>query len=352
MSDLYHAILEEDIPTLRKIIDSGTYPDLNAVNLRDVGETPFYIYPLHEAAQRGNTTILQLLLEKGADINFQDKRNGNTALHEACSSNRFRSVQYLVEKGADLNRKGLIGLTPLALAIRDDRLNEKIVYYLIEKGADLNLKDNDIGNTPVMEAAREGYLDLLRYMVEEKGGDLTVENDRGETALDKAIARNDAVLLYLLKRGMDINHQDKRGMTALHKAIGWEPSTVKLLLSFGADPTIRNAEGKTPRDLASRKEIQTLLDDEVARRKSLAAKKLATLSYVSTRPNLQKPSANSPNGPVIPELPYEIVRKLGQYMNLPVSEKTGRYTPQSAPRGGKRRKTRRQEQKRRTTRKH
>lgn len=58
---------------------------------------------------------LQLLLDRGADIDAQDKEYGYTALHWACKLCRSQLMQYLIEKKANRNVKSFDGETPTEL---------------------------------------------------------------------------------------------------------------------------------------------------------------------------------------------------------------------------------------------
>ena len=61
---------------------------------------------------------VRLLLELGADVNAVDD-NGETAMHGAAYQSRSKLVQLLAERGADINvwnRKNKSGWTPLMIA--------------------------------------------------------------------------------------------------------------------------------------------------------------------------------------------------------------------------------------------
>lgn len=57
--------------------------------------------PIHWAADRGHSIILDLLLTHGADINLVDADCGQTALHYAVSCGHMDSVKVLLKHGAD-----------------------------------------------------------------------------------------------------------------------------------------------------------------------------------------------------------------------------------------------------------
>jgi hypothetical protein len=69
--------------------------------------------PLSWAAQRGYGAVVQLLLEKGADI-MAKECNGWTTLHRAAANGHKEIVQLLLEKGADIEAKNSNGWTAVA----------------------------------------------------------------------------------------------------------------------------------------------------------------------------------------------------------------------------------------------
>lgn len=59
------------------------------------------------------------------------------------------------------------------------------------------------------------------------------------------------------KREVDLNARDDHGGTALHKAAAFaNVEMVKFLLAAGADRALKNADGKTPLDLAKQAELK------------------------------------------------------------------------------------------------
>ena len=84
------------------------------------------------ASGHGNARMVNLLLEKGIDVNITDdyNYNNNTALSTAVINAKYDIVELLIEKGADINKENNKGYTPLIHAIRFEDYD--IVQLLLE----------------------------------------------------------------------------------------------------------------------------------------------------------------------------------------------------------------------------
>jgi hypothetical protein len=88
--------------------------------------------PLYYASLSGLSTIVELLLGKGADVNVQGGRYGN-ALQAASYKGHSAIVELLLGKGADVNAHG--GYYGNALQAASERGLSTIVELLVGKGA-------------------------------------------------------------------------------------------------------------------------------------------------------------------------------------------------------------------------
>jgi ankyrin repeat protein len=120
------------------------------------GQTPFI-----RAALSGDTAVMRLLLDSGADPNMTTLA-GTTALMAAAGVNwvvaqtyteskeaLLEAVKICLEKGADINATNSMGLTALLGAA--NRGSNEIIEYLVKKGARLDVKDKE-GRSPVIWA--------------------------------------------------------------------------------------------------------------------------------------------------------------------------------------------------------
>jgi len=100
--DIHTAVATGDEATLRQHLAAGT--DINA-------EDPFGgSSPLITAAVFGQPGIAKLLIDAGADLNFQNN-DGSTALISAAFFGRAEIVQLLLDAGADKTVKNKYGAT-------------------------------------------------------------------------------------------------------------------------------------------------------------------------------------------------------------------------------------------------
>ena len=90
---------------------------------------------LHAASFGGNQGIVQILLDKGAEINAQCKRHGN-ALHIASFRGYQEIVQILLDKGAEVDAQSASGATALQFASRYGY--QDIVRILLDNRANVN----------------------------------------------------------------------------------------------------------------------------------------------------------------------------------------------------------------------
>ncbi|HEX9563726.1 MAG TPA: ankyrin repeat domain-containing protein [Gemmatimonadaceae bacterium] len=127
---------------------------LGAALLLGAAPGPIPDSPVADAAMRGDTARLRVLLREGADVNAA-QGDGMTALHWAASKGDSGLVQMLVYAGARLETSTRNGnYTPLHLASRNARA--AAVKALLKAGSNVNATTTAGGTTALHFAARIG----------------------------------------------------------------------------------------------------------------------------------------------------------------------------------------------------
>ena len=125
---------------------------------------------------------------------------------------------------------------------------------LIEAGADVNVKDEK-GNTALMKAIASKETEIVRLLIK-FGADLNIKDEEGYTALLKAVKLKETEIIRLLiEAGADIEAKNRYGETALMLAVySKETEIVRLLIKLGADVNAKDRYGKTA--------LMRVIDDE------------------------------------------------------------------------------------------
>jgi ankyrin repeat protein len=125
--------------------------------------TPFGTW-LHAAADFGNLTLAQRLVDLGADVNQRSGTFGGAAINLAAAKGHAAVVCYLMSKGAELD-VGEPERNPLFSAIYGGHL--EIVRLLIEAGIDWRVKytgENMKGMDALAFARERGQSDIAAYL--------------------------------------------------------------------------------------------------------------------------------------------------------------------------------------------
>ena len=181
---------------------------------------------LHIACAEGNTVIVELLLNNGADI-LKPDRNGDAPIHIASRFGRLSILKTLLGcTNCDPNQQNAEGNTPLHIVCR------------IRTGRELQFLELLI-STPGINPTIVNHEGIVPFEV--------VGND-GNTLLHIACAEgNDALLKFLMKKGVDIQKSNGQGDAPIHVACKWfQLNSLKAILgSKNCDPNQQNAEGNT-----------------------------------------------------------------------------------------------------------
>ena len=193
------------------------------------------------AAEVGDLMILKQLLQRGASATAHD-RNGYTALFRARTADIARE---LMARGANPKATARDGRTPLHLAAKSN--NFDVAKLLIQSGANVSAADAS-GQTPMFLAVRSPSIEKALL---EAGASVNATDREGKTPLHYAARVSLTTVKFLLEKGARLNVRDRAGNTPLHDAAALGPTYFpENLIRLGADPTIRNRQGKTAEQLA------------------------------------------------------------------------------------------------------
>jgi ankyrin repeat protein len=212
---------------------------------------------LMAAARQGHDAVVQLLIERGADVNYMvpSREGAASALQAALDAPDFKEahmniIRQLLHSGADVKGRNSAGRSPLLFAADHGRW--EAAGLLIEKGADVNEADLK-GGFPLLIAACNGY-DRFVGLLLEKGANLAMTTPDGQTPLMCAgQGGHGGAVSLLLNKGANVNAKTATGSTALTAATRTGNAAVaQLLLARGADhsrgyvpDTFKNLRGRT-----------------------------------------------------------------------------------------------------------
>ncbi|MDD9900219.1 MAG: ankyrin repeat domain-containing protein [Alphaproteobacteria bacterium] len=166
--------LEEDkyIKMARLLIQAGAFLE---------GESgPSDLTPLMHAATAGSTALVHLIMESGADLNYQHSKTGHTILHHIADTEYHLMATPLIARGARTDIRDREGRLPLHIAARDARLY-MMKALLQHSAADVNARV--VGGreeTPLHLAAQANSLICAETLLE-KGADPAATDLSGHT---------------------------------------------------------------------------------------------------------------------------------------------------------------------------
>lgn len=213
-SEWKKAIVNEDIEKIKQLIQQGQ--DVDELCVFEGGQTKLTALFYSE-----NLEICKLLIENGADVNYELGNHMNfTPLFLVKS---LEKTKLLIENGADVNHRDKYGYTPLHII-----KNAKIAELLIKNGANVNAGDN-YNYTPLMDS----YISKEKAKVLiDNGADINEVNEFGCNALSEIFD----TYKYLIEKGDKQEAKERL-------------EVIKFLIDNGA-VLIEDYKGETPLDIA------------------------------------------------------------------------------------------------------
>ncbi|RFU79741.1 ankyrin-3 [Trichoderma arundinaceum] len=198
------------------------------------------------AINEGNKEIAELLLNAGADINF--KGGPKRALELAFASYDQEMIDLCLDpkRQADVDYIGN-GRYGTALLAAIDRGHLETVDKILSREVNLYRCGNGHDETPMEVAIQKGRVAIVKRLAE-CGATLSFNEDRRRSALSLAVIwKSTDVIYYLLERSdIDINQRDANSLTPLMVAVNQgSMDVVERLLGCHADVNLRDQRGTT-----------------------------------------------------------------------------------------------------------
>lgn len=191
--DARNAAVLGDAKGLARLIDGGIDP--NGVDAS--GNTLLIL-----AAREGQAATVEALLQRGVPID-QQSSSGDSALMLAVLGGYDDVVRVLLKAGAKVNHDGW---APLHYAAFEGR--EAMLDALFAAGADLNARAPNHA-TPLMLAARNGHIGVVRRLLALPQTDLNALNDAGLSADAWALQNRNTDIARLIEA-----ERKRRGLPA------------------------------------------------------------------------------------------------------------------------------------------
>lgn len=222
----------DNVPTLRAALQKNApqdvlislIPHARAIQTRYACEE---LTALHDAVQRQNAPLVELLLKSdGVDVNVTNK-DGLTPLHLAVSQVRPDMTDLLLAAGVALDVPDGKSCTPLYYAAANGSI--RMVKSLLN--AMKAAEQEPVLDGIVSIAAENGHARVLELIIA-AGGDVNERDGQGRTPLMKAaLANADEVLKLLLQAGAKPDLADNYGMQAYDHAVSGDCGRAKSVLA-------------------------------------------------------------------------------------------------------------------------
>lgn len=239
--DRYHESI------LTAAICNKNYDMINAIIDRvDInGSRKTELYPIELAVLNPNIQIINLLLSR---LDFVI-RSDDESLHFAAADGNIEVLDILLQKGYDIN-KLVNKRTVLHWAIQEGDI--ETVKYLLSHGADVNAVDVEEYETTLNTACGEykfgnvKQLDIIHLLL-----DYGANKEQINDSLCAAVCwKNRTLVEVFLANGADANCISHEGYTPLFYAKLRRVTDIeKLLLSFGASQSFTSEQGISISDL-------------------------------------------------------------------------------------------------------
>ncbi|KAH6842243.1 ankyrin repeat-containing domain protein [Chaetomium sp. MPI-CAGE-AT-0009] len=222
------------------------YADLEGEN----GETPLFL-----AAREGHTDIVEALLAAGANPNTIDRKDRRSCIHQAARRGHLECVRLLLSRNARTDGADINGATPFTLACEEGFIGvARLILSQRQQTTEVNL-GYPCKSRALHLAARSGDLNSVQFLIA-AGASVDEVTEEWETPLWLACLYGHLdVVEWLVKKGANVNYArsiSQPPSTCTHPAAENEsPELVQCPHSRDADVVSCEVEGASPLWIAS-----------------------------------------------------------------------------------------------------
>lgn len=207
------------------------------------------------AVFNGHVQIVQLLLSKGAQVNFRAESSKCTIISYAALKGQAQAIRILLDEGANAEALDYHKRTPLFLAAEAGQ-EDVVKLLVIDEGVNPDPVSHGVGSA-LSQAAKGGHLGVVEFLLSREDVDVNRVFSNRPTALAEAAGQGHvrAVTLLLGRGDVDINLADKHGRTPLSCAAdnGHEEVVRVLLMRKDLDVNRKGQFDRTPLSSAASK---------------------------------------------------------------------------------------------------
>ncbi|KKP01555.1 hypothetical protein THAR02_06340 [Trichoderma harzianum] len=217
------------------------------------------ISPLHIAAKFGYTAIVKLLLSKGVNVRLEDS-SGNTAIQLSASAGHLDVLRILLEH--HLSHRG--DFVPEDLGpVGEDTNNQNEEEFDKDLYKITAVKEC---NELLCRAVASGQLIVVRYLLnymDSSHPSIPVQTSTlGDNLLNIAASKGYTEIVRALLPRFDPNVKNAENRTPLDLAVsGKHRGVIRLLLESGADPNVSDSDRQTPLHIAARSGLYEIFED-------------------------------------------------------------------------------------------
>lgn len=189
------------------------------------------IEKLFQASRNGNVEFVEILLQKGVDVNTQDNVWDRTALMLALEKGNVEVAKLLAaHPGTEVNIKDKSDMTALMYALENKFTG--IAFSLLER-PEMNVNAQDfIGRTALMLALEKGNMEIASLLLQRPEIDVNARDKDDWNVINYAVSKNLLDLVIVLLKHPKIKLDEANEESLLFYVTWPKPEMDKEIITF------------------------------------------------------------------------------------------------------------------------